>query len=67
MSLATVYAAAVASAQVMEPPTWTGPGGQMTSSVDQNGNCLVMFQGQQFTAPPAAMLNFAAWITATFT
>lgn len=67
MSLASTYAAAIASAQVMEPPTWTGPGGQLTTSVDQNGNCIVIYQGQSFVVPPAVMLNLSAWITATFT
>jgi hypothetical protein len=67
MSAASQYQIALAAVQATTPTPWTGPGGLMTASVDQNGNMQLLAQGQMYTVPPVVALAFAGWITATFT
>jgi hypothetical protein len=47
------------------PNPYTGP--LISAKVDDNGNCQVNFNGAIYTAPPAIVLAFANWVTATFT
>jgi hypothetical protein len=68
MSLATTYAAAIATAQNSLPTSFTGPGGLLNATVDEQGNCLlVIANSQKYSVPPAVMLAFANWVTTTFT
>ena len=66
MSLASTYAAAVVTANVSAPTSFTGPAGLMTASVDENGNGKINFNGQIFTVPASALVAFATWVNATF-
>ena len=67
MSLASAYAAAVATVTATLPAPWTGPDGLMVASVDSNGNCVLNFGGNAYPVPPAAMTSFVTWFNTTFT
>jgi purine-cytosine permease-like protein len=68
MSLASTYAATIATAQTSLPTPFVGPGGLITATVAENGNCAITLNNTQtFTVPPAMVLAFATWVTTTFT
>jgi len=67
MSLASNYAAAMASAEAGEPPTWSGPAGLLIASVTATGDCLLTVQGIPFPVTAAVLLEFATWVTDTYT